>query len=203
MKSTTLHPMEVAKRVGHGGGGTAREVSFDNSLTELVADNVQSAIEEVADETHHAIDTMTLPDGTVIYMDKHDGKIGYNTDEERGADTFHPFSSGLSPELLWENENPTTTYQVTTLALDLSGYSHIIVELRASTSADNLPRLQNIIPVGFTGWFSLGCNSGTQNNISRYVTEVTNDHIAFGAGRSGGSTSNSNGIPVAIYGINL
>ena len=38
-------------------------------------------------------DKLMLPDGTAIYIDMKDGEIGYNTDPERGADTFHPFSS--------------------------------------------------------------------------------------------------------------
>ena len=30
-----------------------------------------------------------------FYFDYQDGKYGYNTDPNRGADTFHPFSSGI------------------------------------------------------------------------------------------------------------
>lgn len=39
-----------------------------------------------------------------FYFDYKDGQYGYNTDSERGADTFHPFSSGGSyPEVLVKN----------------------------------------------------------------------------------------------------
>lgn len=34
---------------------------------------------------------MKFPDGTRFYPDIQDGVSGYNTSEERGADTFHPF----------------------------------------------------------------------------------------------------------------
>lgn len=83
-----------------GGSSSANDVSFDNSLTELVADNVQNAIEELADESHNIIDSLTAND-TRVYMDYHEGKYGINTDEERGADTFIPFSSAAESELIF------------------------------------------------------------------------------------------------------
>lgn len=76
-----------------GGGGSASDVSFDNSLTELVAENVQNAIEELADESHNIIDSLTAND-TRVYIDYHDGKYGINTSEERGEGTFIPFHNG-------------------------------------------------------------------------------------------------------------
>lgn len=39
--------------------------------------------------------------GKQLYMDYHDGKYGINTDSKRGADTFHPFSSGVLNELYY------------------------------------------------------------------------------------------------------
>lgn len=32
-----------------------------------------------------------------FYFDYQNGEYGFNTDPERGADTFHPFKSGLTP----------------------------------------------------------------------------------------------------------
>lgn len=37
---------------------------------------------------------ITFPDGTPFYLDIKNGEMGYNTEEERGADTFHPFRGG-------------------------------------------------------------------------------------------------------------
>lgn len=37
------------------------------------------------------IDSLEFPDGTQFYADMQDGKPGFNTDPERGADTFVPF----------------------------------------------------------------------------------------------------------------
>ena len=39
---------------------------------------------------------LKFPDGTQLYLDKQNGKYGYNTDPNRGADTFHPFSNGFN-----------------------------------------------------------------------------------------------------------
>lgn len=40
-------------------------------------------------------DSLKFPDGTQFYADIKDGKPGFNTDPERGADTFVPFRSSL------------------------------------------------------------------------------------------------------------
>ena len=37
---------------------------------------------------------MVASDGQKLYFDSKDGKYGYNTDPNRGADTFVPFKSG-------------------------------------------------------------------------------------------------------------
>ena len=70
--------------VGAGGASTAEAVQYDNSKSGLEADNVQGALDE-------ATDSLTFPDGTKYYADIQDGKHGFNTDPNRGADTFHPF----------------------------------------------------------------------------------------------------------------
>ena len=36
---------------------------------------------------------MVASNGQKLYFDSKDGKYGYNTDPNRGADTFHPFSN--------------------------------------------------------------------------------------------------------------
>lgn len=41
-------------------------------------------------------DAFNFPDGTGFYPDIKDGVRGYNTDPERGADTFHPFKVDCS-----------------------------------------------------------------------------------------------------------
>lgn len=42
---------------------------------------------------------ISFPDGTGFYPDIKDGVAGYNTDPQRGADTFSPFSSKSSGKI--------------------------------------------------------------------------------------------------------
>lgn len=117
MKSTTLHPMEVAKRAG--AGGSASSIPFDPSLTELVSTNVQNAIEEVADESHVSVNALTTNVG-MVFMDYHDGKYGYNTDELRGADTFHPFSNGIDNYIVRDSSSIIGTTKTFNISKDVS-----------------------------------------------------------------------------------
>lgn len=45
-----------------------------------------------SDATHELANRTTFPDNKGFYPDCKDGKYGYNTDPNRGADTFHPFN---------------------------------------------------------------------------------------------------------------
>lgn len=61
-------------------------------------------------------------DGETVYLDKKNGKIGYNTDPERGADTFVPFRCGDSGN----ESNNNSTFEnpfIITLASGSSGSS--------------------------------------------------------------------------------
>lgn len=49
--------------------------------------------------------------GSGFYFDYQDGKYGFNTDPNRGADTFSPFSGGV---LVWEQASITPTIGTTT-----------------------------------------------------------------------------------------
>lgn len=51
--------------------------------------------EEIQKEVKQLSDQLTTPTGKIIYMDEKDGKVGYNTSADRGADTFHPFSASI------------------------------------------------------------------------------------------------------------
>ena len=63
----------------------ARDWAYDNSESGLEAETVQDAIDEVAESLE--------ANGNQFYFDYKDGKYGFNTDPNRGADTFSPFKS--------------------------------------------------------------------------------------------------------------
>lgn len=69
-----------------GGASTADKVKYDNTESGLQATEVQGAIDEVNN-------SLVASNGQKLFFDSKDGKYGYNTDPNRGADTFVPFSN--------------------------------------------------------------------------------------------------------------
>ena len=63
-------------------------IATGNSLVEGVNITTTTLAEDM-------VDGMTA-NGSRIYMDYQNGKYGYNTSPNRGADTFHPFSSSVT-----------------------------------------------------------------------------------------------------------
>ena len=62
-----------------------------------------------------------------FYFDYQDGKYGFNTNPNRGADTFIPFN-GSSMELVWENQDSFQQIQGNiVLNFDFSKYNCIII----------------------------------------------------------------------------
>ena len=64
-----------------------------NSLAEVSAATQQNTIAGAL-ALKEVNESLTFPDGTTFYPDIQDGKYGFNTDPNRGADTFIPFSNG-------------------------------------------------------------------------------------------------------------
>lgn len=56
---------------------------------------LEDKVEELVTKTDEIEGHLKVGDEE-FYFDKKDGKFGYNTDEGRGADTFHPFNAGGS-----------------------------------------------------------------------------------------------------------
>lgn len=79
---------------------TASEIYYNNTNNDIEGDKVQDAIDELderivkVEPTVKRIDNQLTANSKPIYLDYHDGKYGYNTDPERGADTFNPFNNG-------------------------------------------------------------------------------------------------------------
>lgn len=58
------------------------------------AANMNDLEQRIADEFGEVNNNLMFPDGTHFYPDSQNGKYGFNTDPQRGADTFRPFNSG-------------------------------------------------------------------------------------------------------------
>lgn len=52
-----------------------------------------STIQKLFSQITTVEDKTSFPNGDGFYLDEQDGKKGFNTDPQRGADTFTPFSS--------------------------------------------------------------------------------------------------------------
>lgn len=105
-----------------------------------------------------------------------------------------------SMTLLWTNPNPTSNFSAQTITVDLSSYSHIMVDYKTQKDADRL--LTAFHCVGF-GCMVIGTWS---YKITQRQCTVNTSSIDFSAAYNvssygSGSTDNSLLIPYKIYGI--
>lgn len=90
-KTSIVSAINEVKQSG-GSGGTSVDILDSQEEIEANTETGKVAGALAVQEMFGALnDKLTLPDGTAIYIDMKDGAIGYNTDPERGADTFFPF----------------------------------------------------------------------------------------------------------------
>lgn len=93
----------------------ASQIDYSNTNSGLESIKIQGAIDEVAERiaTVEPIvsrnDNQLTANNKPIYLDYHDGKYGYNTDPNRGADTFNPFSNGVGGGSIFIGTYTTTT----------------------------------------------------------------------------------------------
>lgn len=78
--------------------------------------------------------SLTFPDGTTFYSDIKDGKHGFNTDPNRGADTFFPFNSLKITDILYEENNINTNPGAFTLTFPEDGEYIVICRISGTTS---------------------------------------------------------------------
>lgn len=70
------------------------------AVIEDINSNIKPTLEEIIDSVDEldsettTLENQLTANNTPIYLDYHDGKYGYNTDPNRGADTFNPFNEG-------------------------------------------------------------------------------------------------------------
>ena len=129
------------------------------------------------------------------------GNYGYIKKVE-GADTFFPFSS--KAKLLWTNSNPSATFTPQTVNIDLTNYESILVEVKSSTSSDNLTSCIGYIKKG-TILGHIGVARPVYSTSSSYgiriITSVSDVGVVFGDFKYGTISDNTLGIPTKIYGL--
>lgn len=91
--------VEAINEVKQSGGSGGEVVDILDSKEEIEANTEPgkvagaAAVKEMFSELN---DKLMFPDGTCFYPDMKDGVIGFNTNPERGADTFHPFNKSTA-----------------------------------------------------------------------------------------------------------
>ena len=122
-------------------------------------------------------------------------------------------SSGLT--LLWSNHNATSSFAPQTVAIDLSAYSAICINVKYGTGTPSgypsenygrqvIARSGSSWPAGMAVVFGGTQTDGYYGYVYRTVT-VTDSGVTFGNGmmkyKTQSATSNNYGVPVSIYGI--
>ena len=67
--------------------------SFSATTMNDLEQRISDAFAEAEEANDQLISELKFPDGIKFYPDMQDGEYGFNTAADRGADTFHPFSS--------------------------------------------------------------------------------------------------------------
>lgn len=122
-------------------------------------------------------DRTEFPDGTIFYPDSQDGKYGFNTDPNRGADTFHPFKSAgklTISELRFRQLQPGDWSWFT---LNTENYNNLDIQ---HARCDNLRAHLYIngteygMPVS-----NLHVDISTVNSVQIYVDAPTNADVTY------------------------
>lgn len=104
-------------------------------------------------------------------------------------------------DLLWQNPNPTASFAPQTVAVDLSGYTFVMVVIRQSDTAGY--EVSTIIP-------NVVWTSGRALTIANYrqlrAFQIVSTGVSFEDGQEGApagnvAVNNARAIPVFIYGI--
>lgn len=108
---------------------------------------------------------------------------------------------GMSMELIWENQSPTSSFASQTTAMDLSDYDALLIVYRNSTTSSVYTSM--ILPIGYSMRLL-----GSASYLMVYRdTTITEDGVKYGSGQSvrtygsAPTADNTMMIPRTIYGI--
>lgn len=139
-------------------------------------------------------------------LDYQNDQWGWNESPARGADTFHPFSSGAKAELLWENtEDQTKNFTPQTVTFEENTYTHYIIEFWGRNNIRNVITTVLIESsyTGTAGYFGIkggGCfYVAGKVSVSRNILSTTSHSVQFDSGYA----NNDYVIPSKIYGVNI
>jgi hypothetical protein len=138
-------------------------------------------------------------------------KFRFTTDGEGnygylGADdSFIPFKSGSKAQLLWHNNNLTSTFNAQTITFNDNKYSHYVIKIRTRNDINIFPTIvlietnKTVTDYYGGGFFYIPGNT----SITRIITKTTSNSITFGNGYANNNVNNIYAIPTEIYGVNI
>lgn len=103
-----------------------------------------------------------------------------------------------SIDLLWTNPNPTSLFASQTISLNLSNYSHVLVEFCMYASGDTKQVMASFY-ASITKYLIASCAMG--NTLIHRECQINSANIIFDSGYVGANVNNSACIPYKIYGI--
>ena len=119
-----------------------------------------------------------------FYFDYKDGKYGYNTNPNRGADTFVPFKSGTGIYYMINGSNSTSSTSVIMLKKeDIENYSTVKATVISGTASIMMLQYNNE-EVGFGGNLD-SLSNGVAVNISNYVKNYNYLRVYANIGNGG------------------
>lgn len=157
-------------RLYSGGSPAGQSLYYDYSIGRLYyyspgsmfSNYSRTVLVAVAQDTpqEYVSSKLEFPDGTGFYLDEKDGTKGFNTDPERGADTFFPFKSFIGDgfELIH-----ITTNRATTDSADRQTYTF------------NIPENSGQKYIIFTSG-DHGNSNGSQ--VAQTITDISNGDIS-------------------------
>jgi SOS-response transcriptional repressor LexA len=168
-------------------------------------------LEERISQANNDLNNSLTANNTRFVFDYQDGKYGFNTDPNRGADTFFPFSSGAKAELLWENIADTSKdFTPQTVNFKENNYTHYLIEfwgrndLRDNIATTVIIESTYTIATGYFKTRGAGCfYEAGGSSATRNIIVTSNKSIQFDAGYIDRNKNNNYMIPAKIYGVNV
>ena len=100
-------------------------------------------------------------------------------------------------KLLWTNPNPTASFSAQTISLDLSNYDEVEIEAKQLASGTII----QLCRVGIGKQTKCLFRDGNANNFYTRTFVVSASSIQFGDAYYNSTVTNTDCVPVAIYGI--
>lgn len=170
------------------------QINNTNGAINTINNNVLDTIEQISANTSGGkfagalalknVNNSLKANSKHFYFDYKNGKYGFNTDPNRGADTFAPFKSGVNPEDIIIADARNLNGATATFSYTLNKGEYIMLYSVMSHPTSGSQAYYSLVPQND----GITCEVIVNNNIN--IITVENDNTTVSASTSiGGSTS--------------